>query len=256
MRSHLLMMASALLVGFSGRPVVTPEGSTIAPANVPVASIATSATAASPADELVKNALSELRPHVVKQSSDDALRSAIVAYYNFKAENPEAVKKPYLYYIDYGLNNRTPRGYVFNMETLELVDGPFTVAHGRGSGPKNSVPMRFSNRPGSAATSLGLYVTQETYGFSGKSGGRHYTSIGLRMAGKSGRFNSNARRRGVVVHGAPYVSASSSGRSEGCPAMEQFRARRLLPMLANGSVVFQYSPNDADWLDNDPWING
>jgi hypothetical protein len=116
--------------------------------------------------------------------------------------------------------------------------------------------MRFSNRPGSAATSLGLYVTQETYGFGGKSGGHHYTSIGLRMAGKSGRFNSNARSRGVVIHGAPYVSASGSGRSEGCPAMEQFRARRLLPMLANGAVVFQYSPNDAEWLENDPWING
>jgi hypothetical protein len=115
--------------------------------------------------------------------------------------------------------------------------------------------MRFSNRPGSAATSLGLYVTQETYGFGGKSGGQRYTSIGLRMAGKSGRFNSNARSRGVVIHGAPYVSASSSGRSEGCPAMEQFRARRLLPMLANGAVVFQYSPNDADWLKNDPWVN-
>jgi hypothetical protein len=252
MRSHLLMMASAVLVGFSGRPVV-PEAGTIASAKMPVVSVAAGVTE-SPADALVKNALSELRRHVVKQSSDGALRSAIVAYYNFKAENPEAVKKPYLYYIDYGLNNRTPRGYVFNMETLELIEGPFTVAHGRGSGPKNSVPMRFSNRPGSAATSLGLYVTQETYGFSGKSGGRHYTSIGLRMAGKSGRFNSNARGRGVVIHGAPYVSANGSGRSEGCPAMEQFRARRLLPMLANGAVVFQYSPNDAEWLDNDPWL--
>jgi hypothetical protein len=58
------------------------------------------------------------------------------------------------------------------------------------------------------------------------------------------------------VHGAPYVTPAGSGRSEGCPAMEPARARRLLPMLAHGAVVFQYSPNDGDWLRNDPWIDG
>jgi hypothetical protein len=36
--------------------------------------------------------------------------------------------------------------------------------------------------------------------------------------------------------------------------MEMDRARRLLPMIANGGVVFIYSPNDARWLSNDPWI--
>ena len=47
---------------------------------------------------------------------------------------------------------------------------------------------------------------------------------GLRMKGVSNEFNSRARARGVVVHGAPYVSATQAGRSEGCPAMEQSRA--------------------------------
>jgi hypothetical protein len=36
--------------------------------------------------------------------------------------------------------------------------------------------------------------------------------------------------------------------------MEPRRAERLLPMLANGGVVFVYSPNDARWLDADPWV--
>jgi hypothetical protein len=259
MRSQILLLGvGAIFVGF-GASAKNPVDPNIATQPVVVAPVVTSVTPApvlSEREEYVKNALTALSAHVVKQSDKGALRSAITAYYNFKAKNPNEVKKPYLYYIDYGLNNRTPRGYVFNMQTLELIDGPFIVAHGRGSGPKNAVPMKFSNRPGSASTSLGLYVTQETYGFGGKSGGVHYTSIGLRMSGESGRFNSNARARGVVIHGAPYVTPSGSGRSEGCPAMEQFRARRLLPMLANGSVVFQYSPNDAEWLSNDPWVNG
>lgn len=264
MRWQVMMLgASIVSVGFGtssrgaveATPTVTSAGNanTVAPIAAPVTVIE---PARGPLEDKVHEAVSELSMFVKKQSSPAALRTAIQAYYRFKAENPDDVKKPYLYYIDYGLNNRTARGYVFNMATMELVEGPFIVAHGRGSGPKNAVPMKFSNRHGSAATSLGLYVTQETYNFSGKSGGQRYTSIGLRMKGESGRFNSNARSRGVVVHGAPYVTPSGAGRSEGCPAMEQSRARRLLPMLAHGSVVFQYSPNDAEWLAQDPWASG
>ncbi|HEY9228582.1 MAG TPA: murein L,D-transpeptidase catalytic domain family protein, partial [Gemmatimonadaceae bacterium] len=64
---------------------------------------------------------------------------------------------------------------------------------------------------------------------------------------------SNARARGVVAHGAPYVTPSGSGRSQGCPAMEQARAKRLLPKIANGSLVFLFAPN-SNWMANDPWL--
>jgi hypothetical protein len=204
---------------------------------------------------LADAAVSTLSAVVTKQSHPDALRLAVQAYYNFRNAHPEQVRKPYLYFVDYGLDNRTPRGYVFDMAQMKLVDGPFIVAHGRGSlNTKNGVPMRFSNRPGSATTSLGLYVAQETYAFSGKSGGRRYRSIGLRLSGVSDRFNSTARERGIVVHGAPYVTPSGAGRSEGCPAMDQSRAQRLIPKIANGGLVFLFSPQDSRWLSEDPWL--
>jgi hypothetical protein len=203
-----------------------------------------------------RSALAALEPKVRRRSHPEALRSAFLAYYNYRAANPDRVRKPYLYFVDYGLDARTPRGYVFDMDALEIVDGPFMVAHGRGSAPTASgIPTRFSNRQGSNSTSLGLYLAQETYRFSGKSGGQAYRSVGLRLAGVSGSFNSAARPRGIVVHGAPYVTASVAGRSEGCPAMEQDRARRLLPRLANGGMVFHFSPRDGDWIRRDPWIN-
>ncbi|MEJ2504031.1 MAG: murein L,D-transpeptidase catalytic domain family protein [Gemmatimonadota bacterium] len=126
-----------------------------------------------------------------------------------------------------------------------------TVWSGSSAG-RNEVPTRFSNRPGSYMTSLGLYLTQETYGFRGASGGRRYTSVGLRMKGLSGSFNDAARRRGIVSHGAPYVSRTDAGRSQGCPAMEQARARRLLPKLAGGGLVFLFSPRHEDWLREGP----
>ena len=221
------------------------------------ASAAPATATPSEAEALVERALAELSDDVRGLSHQSALPMAFQAYYAFKTERPAKVRNPYFYFVDYGLNNATPRGWVFDMERLTVVDGPFLVAHGRGSSAgRNGTPTRFGNSNGSAMTSLGLYVAAETYNFSGKAGGGRYTSIGLRMDGMSGRFNSAARSRGVVAHGAPYVTRSSAGRSEGCPAMEQARAQRLLPLLANGGVVFLFSPRDQAWLQSDPWAGG
>lgn len=201
-----------------------------------------------------ERALGALSRHVERQSHPEALTRAFEAYFAYAAAHPERLKNPYYFYVDYGLDNRAARGYVFDMEALELVEGPFTVAHGSGSSTsRNAVPTRFSNVPGSLQSSLGLFLTQETYGFRGRSGGRPYRSVGLRLKGLSGAFNDAARRRGIVSHGAPYVTAGDAGRSQGCPAMEQHRAKRLLPLIANGGLVFLFSPRDERWLRDDPW---
>ena len=231
------------------RPAVEYLSSVITPDSAMAAEVPASAPAAK-----VRSALAALAASVTRMSHPQALESAFRSYYAYQAEHPEKVKNPYFYFVDYGLPSATPRGYVFDMKTLKVVDGPFTVAHGRGSKANSAgIPTRFSNAPGSAATSLGLYLAQETYGFSGKASGRFYTSIGLRLAGLSGDWNDNARARGVVAHGAPYVASNRAGRSEGCPAMEQFRAKQLLPKLANGGLVFLFAPRD-EWIRSDPWI--
>jgi hypothetical protein len=209
---------------------------------------------ASPQRRRVQRALDRLDPRV-NTSDRDALRMAFRAYYSYRAAHPDKVRKPYLYFVDYGLDAETPRGYVFDMRELRIVEGPFLVAHGRGSRPRGGVPRRFSNRSGSEATSLGLFLAQETYSFSGRTGGRRYTSTGLRLRGLSGRFNARARERGVVVHGAPYVSGGRAGRSEGCPAVSPARARTLIPRIRNGGMVFLYSPHDRTWKSEDPWAN-
>ncbi len=202
----------------------------------------------------VQTALEALKGSVRPLSHHEALEDAFRSYFAYKAAHPDDVRKPLLYFVDYGLPSTTARGYVFNMDDLSIVDGPFTVAHGRGSSvQRDGVPTRFSNVSGSAATSLGLYVAQELYSFVGHAGGGTYSSTGLRLRGVSEGFNDNARARGVVAHGAPYVTRTGSGRSEGCPAMEQDRARRLLPELANGAMVFLFAPNQ-DWMSRDQWL--
>jgi hypothetical protein len=187
-------------------------------------------------------------------SHPKALETAFRSYFAYKAAHPDEVKKPLLYFVDYGLPSTEPRGYIFNMDSLRIVEGPFTVAHGRGSSRSQyGVPSRFSNASGSAATSLGLYVAENTYDFHGHTGGRMYSSTGLRLKGVSEGYNDNALARGVVAHGAPYVVPDKAGRSEGCPAMEQDRARRVLPELANGGMVFLFAP-DQEWMADDPWL--
>ena len=201
-----------------------------------------------------KAALGALASAVRPLSHPQALADAFRSYFAFKAAHPADVKKPFLYFVDYGLPSTARRGYVFDMSSLKIVEGPFTVAQGRGSSTnKHGLPTRFSNALGSAATSLGLYLAKATYAFHGHAGGRAYSSLGLRLMGVSEGFNDNALARGVVAHGAPYVTPTKAGRSEGCPAMESTRAKRLLPELADGGMVFLFAP-DSRWMSSDPWL--
>ena len=201
-----------------------------------------------------RKAIDALRDVVGPLSSPAALQGAVRSYFAFKSAHPDEVRNPYLYFVDYGLPSTAARGYVLDMSSLKVLDGPFTVAHGRGSSMSRSgVPTSFSNAAGSSATSLGLYLTENTYPFRGNSGGHSYRSIGLRLVGVSEGYNDNAFQRRVVAHGAPYVTETKAGRSEGCPAMEQSRARRLLPKIANGGMVFLFAP-DSNWLSGDRWL--
>jgi hypothetical protein len=200
------------------------------------------------------HAIAALADAVRPLSSPQALEDAFRSYFAFKTAHPDEVRKPYLYFVDYGLPSTARRGYVFDMSSLKILEGPFTVAHGRGSSTSRyGVPTRFSNDVGSAASSLGLYLTANAYQFLGRSAGRVYHSIGLRLVGVSGDYNDNAYSRRVVAHGAPYVTPTKAGRSEGCPAMEVSRAKRLIPKLAGGGMVFLFAP-DSDWMAGDPWL--
>lgn len=259
---NLLIGATAVLFGGAKLmpntqqqgPVMTAVEAVVTPHATASSTVAPSAPRSALAME-IDGALNTLAPKVRKLSHPAALEDAFKSYFAYRDEHPDDVKKPYLYFVDYGLAATEPRGYVFDMNSLTIVDGPFTVAHGRGSSAdKYGVPTKFGNGSGSARTSLGLYVTKALYPFTGHTAGATYSSIGLRLMGLSKGFNDLAFARGVVAHGAPYVTASKAGRSEGCPAMEPARAKRLLPMLADGAMVFLFAP-DSDWLAKDQWVN-
>jgi len=247
----LVLVGARIVPGSDGRgPVLSGAVSLMAGTRNPRPADGASSALVMKATEAVRAFATAVRP----LSHPKALETAFRSYFAYKAAHPDEVKKPLLYFVDYGLPSTQPRGYIFDMDSLHIVEGPFTVAHGRGSSRSQyGVPSRFSNSSGSAATSLGLYVAENTYDFHGHTGGRMYSSTGLRLKGVSEGYNDNALARGVVAHGAPYVAPDKAGRSEGCPAMEQDRARRVLPELANGGMVFLFAP-DQEWMADDPWL--
>jgi hypothetical protein len=260
MQNLLIGAAAALVAGSFVLPGHDQSGPVLTAATAFVTGHPGSAATGGPADPAgmvslaTKSALTALSASVTKLSQPEALKDAFHSYYAYKTEHPADVKKPLLYFVDYGLPSTEARGYVFDMDSLKVIDGPFTVAHGKGSSTSMyGVPTKFSNASGSNSTSLGLYVTRALYAFHGKTGGQPYSSVGLQLDGVSTGFNDNALDRHVVAHGAPYVTPTKAGRSEGCPAMEPARAKKLLPELANGAMVFLFAP-DPSWLAGDPWL--
>lgn len=137
--------------------------------------------------------------------------------------------------IDYTLPSSVPRLWVFDLAAGRLLYREL-VAHGRNSG--DNVATAFSNAEGSLKTSLGLFVTDQTY--YGENG------YSLRLRGLDAGLNDNAMLRAIVMHGAAYVSQKvvsqlgRLGRSWGCPAVRPEVARPMIDLIKNGSVVFAY----------------
>ncbi|PYQ26929.1 MAG: hypothetical protein DMF56_22395 [Acidobacteria bacterium] len=151
--------------------------------------------------------------------------------------------------IDYSLPSTQPRLFVFNLATRKLLFREL-VAHGRNSGDNEAT--FFSNSPGSLATSLGLFVTADTY-----FGNNGYS---LRLKGLEEGINDMAWDRAIVMHGAAYVSRAAIralgrlGRSWGCPAVRQEIAKKMIDTLRGGTAIFAYYPQPK-WLHSSPFVS-
>jgi hypothetical protein len=158
------------------------------------------------------------------------------------AERGLVVRRNLLTVIDYSLPSSQQRLFVFDLAGRKLLFNEL-VAHGKNSG--GEIANFFSNEPGSEASSLGLFVTQDTYvGHNGYS---------LRLRGLEEGVNDMASERAIVMHGAYYVSREAVrvlgrlGRSWGCPAVRAEIASKLIDTIRGGSAIFAYYPQES-WL--------
>ena len=133
---------------------------------------------------------------------------------------------------DFGLNSATPRFHLVDLRNGRM--DSFLVAHGRGSDPAHTGWLqRFSNEPGSEATSAGAFLTKDVYvGAHGRS---------RRLQGLDAG-NDQAEARGIVVHGAWYVNQALAqrgaiGRSQGCFAFSEDQIGQIIERLGPGRLI-------------------
>jgi hypothetical protein len=160
-----------------------------------------------------------------------------------------AVHAATLSVIDYSRPSTEPRLWVFALETGRLLYKEL-VAHGRETG--GNLAAHFSNEPDSHQSSLGLFLTLDTY--VGQNG------YSLRLRGLEPGTNDRALERAIVMHGAAYVNdrigemMGRLGRSWGCPALRTEIARSLIDEIKDGGLLFSYYP-DRRWLVNSPFLS-
>lgn len=180
------------------------------------------------------------------QLNKGVLKFALAAYH--KAAIRGSVKKKVLTVIDYSLPSSKQRMWVFDMSHERLLYNTY-VAHGQNSGM--NTPSHFSNNPSSKQTSLGTFVTKDTY-----MGSNGYS---LNLQGLEKGFNDNAYNRRVVIHGAWYVEpdyirkSGRAGRSWGCPSIAKTLAKPVINTIKGGSVVFAYYP-DRNYLSHSSYL--
>lgn len=181
-----------------------------------------------------------------KNLDPNVVKLGLIAYDN--AIKKGLTQQEVLTIVDYSKPSTEPRLWVLNLKTHQVMFNEL-VAHGRESGGNYAVS--FSNQPSSNKSSLGTYLTTNTYD------GKHGYS--LKLEGLDKGLNDKAASRAVVVHSAEYVSADVAkangrlGRSEGCLALNPAVTKPVIDTIKNGTVVFAYYPS-SDLLDHSSYL--
>lgn len=147
----------------------------------------------------------------------------------FDANKSKIKNKNQIVIIDFKQHNSKERFYVIEMQTGHVEK--YLTAHGKNSDSDyDGYATTFSNVPGSQMSSVGFYLTAETYQ------GSH--GLSLVLDGLSST-NSNARTRSIVIHGASYVTPGSKiGRSWGCPALDLRYYVEVINQIKGGTLIY------------------
>jgi hypothetical protein len=163
--------------------------------------------------------------------------TAAVKGYNYLVQKKLLHNTGVLTVADYSKPSWEKRLFVLDMNTGKVLFKTL-VAHGKNSGLEYAT--NFSNEEESSKTSLGFFITRNTY-----NGSNGYS---LKLQGCEKGINDKAAERAIVMHGAPYAnedfleSNGYLGRSFGCPAVPEKINKKIIDVIKNGSCLFLYHP--------------
>ncbi len=182
------------------------------------------------------NHLNKVYEDALLQEANLALpvfEKAVIGFYNLKNNHNLNDEKDIITVIDFTRPSSEKRMWIIDLKNNKLLLNTY-VAHGQGSG--ENLANLFSNIDESHQSSLGFYVTNETY--IGKHG------LSLRLDGFDKGLNDRARVRDIVIHGAAYVSESfikqtgRLGRSFGCPAIPLELNDAIITLIKDKTCLF------------------
>lgn len=197
-----------------------------------------------------KKALGSIYDELKGENKPDfeLFEKAYLGYIDLKLSGYITSKREILSIIDFRLPSSEKRMWVIDLKEHSILYHTY-VAHGENSGKEYAI--EFSNKVNSHKSSLGFYITQETY--IGRNG------LSLRLNGLERGFNTNARERYVVIHGADYASEDYLeqngilGNSEGCPAVPMGIHKNIIEVTKGGTCLFIYFP-DLDYLERSSFM--
>lgn len=199
-----------------------------------IAEITEEPTVALTLEEEIKNLYNIFSKKNTSVPSLESFKNGMMGYY--KLSNQKLNKKEILTIIDFSLSSTKKRMWVMDMATNTVLFHS-VVSHGKNTG--GEFATKFSNKVNSLQSSLGFYITGETY--IGKNG------LSMFIDGMEEEFNSKARERYVVVHGADYANPEVAdnlgrlGRSFGCPAVPTALTKDIIETIKNKSVLYIHS---------------
>jgi len=170
--------------------------------------------------------------------------------FNKLAKAGKLNKDSLLTIVDFSQSSKEKRFYVIDLKNVKLLFNT-RVAHGRNSGLEYA--KYFSNIMSSNKSSLGFYITQNTY-----VGSNGYS---MRLKGVERNINDRALNRNIVVHGADYAndnylqSNGILGRSFGCPALPTKDNKAVIDIIKDGSCFFIYN-SDEKYFKQSTVLNG
>lgn len=189
--------------------------------------------------------------HSIEQGSDidpRALQLALQGYFNLKRQGLIR-REGIITLIDFDKPSFAKRLFIIDIDNGKVLQSSL-VAHGKGSGEE--MATSFSNKSGSNQSSLGFYLTANTY--IGRNG------YSLVLKGLDHGINDKAQSRSIVIHGADYVSEEyirmngRLGRSQGCPALSLDECQVVIDLIKDGSCLFIYH-NGQDYASRSAVLN-
>lgn len=247
MRNKILLLAAFVTVSFAF--TTNYESSTSVKESKEISSSAPAVETEAPlsADEEYERLYKTFKNNNISMPSLVSFKNALTGYAKLVEE--DKIKNELLTIVDFSLSSAEKRMWILDMTTNKVLYHTY-VAHGRNTGGK--MATKFSNTSNSFQSSLGFYVTAETY--FGKNG------LSLFIDGMEEEFNSNARNRYVVMHGAAYANpdfikrTGRLGRSLGCPAIPEALTKEVIDLIKGQSALFIYHPN-KNYLQNSTYLN-